>query len=160
MSELYDIAVTLNDGTETTMNAWAGHALLIVNTASECGLTEQYQDLQELFEEFMMRGFYVIAMPCNQFGGQEPGSDAEIAEFCQENYGVEFPLLAKADVNGDNAHPLFSFLKEQTGGEDISWNFEKFVVDDQGVVTARFAPRTDPQDDDVIDAIEAVLPLA
>ncbi|WP_018018846.1 glutathione peroxidase [Corynebacterium ciconiae] len=159
MSTFYDIPVTTIDGKDTTMGTWAGHALLIVNTASECGLTEQYEQLQELFEGYMMRGFYVIGMPCNQFGEQEPGSNAEIADFVQSTFGVEFPMLAKAEVNGENTHPLFAHLKEATGGEDISWNFEKFLVNDSGEVTARFAPKTEPDDDEVIAALEEILPI-
>ena len=159
MSTFYDIPVTTIDGKKTTMGTWAGHALLIVNTASECGLTEQYEELQELFEEYMMRGFYVIGMPCNQFGEQEPGSDAEIAEFVRKDFGVEFPMLAKADVNGEGAHPLFVHLKEKTGGEEISWNFEKFLVNDAGEVSGRFGPKTEPYDDDLIAALEEILPI-
>ena len=151
--------MTTIDGKKTTMGTWAGHALLIVNTASECGLTEQYEELQELFEEYMMRGFYVIGMPCNQFGEQEPGSDAEIAEFVRKDFGVEFPMLAKADVNGEGAHPLFVHLKEKTGGEEISWNFEKFLVNDAGEVSGRFGPKTEPYDDDLIAALEEILPI-
>lgn len=156
---LYDIPVTTIDGRDTTMGDWAGHVLLIVNTASKCGLTEQYDSLQHLFDEYAMRGFFVIGMPCNQFAGQEPGSEAEIAEFCRVNYGVSFPLLAKADVNGPNTHPLYAFLKEATGGEDIAWNFEKFVVSDSGEVIARFGPKIDPEDDVIVDLIEELLPI-
>ncbi|APT85437.1 glutathione peroxidase [Corynebacterium aquilae] len=155
----YDIEVTLNNGVDTTMADWQGHLLLIVNTASECGLTPQYAGLQGLFEQYAHRGLFVIGMPCNQFGAQEPGSDEEIAEFCTANFGVGFPLLKKADVNGENAHPLFSYLKEQTGGEDVHWNFEKFLVSEDGEVLGRFSPQTDTDDDDLVDMIEGNLPI-
>ena len=106
-----------------------------------------------------MRGFFVIGMPCNQFGEQEPGTADEISDFCSVNYGVSFPLLAKADVNGENTHPLYAFLKDATGGEDIQWNFEKFVVSDSGEVLGRFSPKTDPEDDELLELIEDNLPV-
>lgn len=159
MASLYDIPVTTLDGRETTMNDWAGHVLLIVNTASKCGLTEQYEGLQRIFDDYAMRGFFVIGMPCNQFGEQEPGTADEISDFCSVNYGVSFPLLAKADVNGENTHPLYAFLKDATGGEDIQWNFEKFVVSDSGEVLGRFSPKTDPEDDELLELIEDNLPV-
>ena len=159
MASLYDIPVTTLDGRETTMNDWAGHVLLIVNTASKCGLTGQYEGLQRIFNDYAMRGFFVIGMPCNQFGEQEPGTADEISDFCSVNYGVSFPLLAKADVNGENTHPLYAFLKDATGGEDIQWNFEKFVVSDSGEVLGRFYPKTDPEDDELLELIEDNLPV-
>ena len=159
MASLYDIPVTTLDGRETTMNDWAGHVLLIVNTASKCGLTGQYEGLQRSFNDYAMRGFFVIGVPCNQFGEQEPGTADEISDFCSINYGVSFPLLAKADVNGENTHPLYAFLKDATGGEDIQWNFEKFVVSDSGEVLGRFSPKTDPEDDELLELIEDNLPV-
>lgn len=159
MASLYDIPVTTLDGRETTMNDWAGHVLLIVNTASKCGLTGQYEGLQRIFDDYAMRGFFVIGMPCNQFGEQEPGTSDEISDFCSINYGVSFPLLAKADVNGENTHPLYAFLKDATGGEDIQWNFEKFVVSDSGEVLGRFSSKTDPEDDELLELIEDNLPI-
>ena len=159
MASLYDIPVTTLDGRETTMNDWAGHVLLIVNTASKCCLTGQYEGLQRIFNDYAMRGFFVIGMPCNQFGEQEPGTADEISDFCSVNYGVSFPLLAKADVNGENTHPLYAFLKDATGGEDIQWNFEKFVVSDSGEVLGRFSPKTDPEDDELLELIEDNLPI-
>ncbi len=159
MASLYDIPVTTLDGRETTMNDWAGHVLLIVNTASKCGLTGQYEGLQRIFDDYAMRGFFVIGMPCNQFGEQEPGTADEISDFCSVNYGVSFPLLAKADVNGENTHPLYAFLKDATGGEDVQWNFEKFVVSDSGEVLGRFSPKTDPEDDELLELIENNLPI-
>ncbi|QGS34180.1 glutathione peroxidase [Corynebacterium xerosis] len=160
---LYDIPVTTIDGRETTLAEWAGHVLLIVNVASECGLTEQYRALQELQEEFAMRGFFVLGFPCNQFGGQEPGTEEQIAEFCDANYGVTFPLFAKIDVNGEGAHPLYRRLTQvaDADGEagDVAWNFEKFVIDDSGEIVGRFRPRTEPDDDAIIDLIEEHLPV-
>ncbi|PRQ11252.1 glutathione peroxidase [Corynebacterium sp. 13CS0277] len=155
----YDIEVTLNNGAETTMADWQGHLLLIVNTASECGLTPQYEGLQKLFEDYAHRGLFVIGMPCNQFGNQEPGTDEEIAEFCTTNFGIGFPLLAKGDVNGDNAHPLFTFLKRHSGGADVEWNFEKFLVSENGEVLGRFAPKTELDDDELLDLVEENLPI-
>lgn len=159
MSELYDIPVTTIDGDETTMADWAGHVLLIVNVASECGYTQQYEGLQRIFDDFAMRGFFVLGVPCNQFGGQEPGSAQQIKQFTAEEFGVNFPLLAKAEVNGSGAHPLFQYLKEHTDGADVQWNFEKFLVDDSGQVIGRFAADVDPEDDSIVDAIEAHLPI-
>ncbi len=159
---LHDIPVTTIDGRETTLADWAGHVLLIVNVASECGLTDQYRALQELHDEFHMRGFFVLGFPCNQFGGQEPGDEDQIAEFCETNYGVEFPMFAKVEVNGDGAHPLFKRLTAfaDADGEagDVAWNFEKFVVDDSGEIVGRFRPRTEPDDDAIIELIEEHLP--
>lgn len=160
---LYDIPVTTIDGRETTLAEWAGHVLLIVNVASECGLTEQYRALQGLQEEFAMRGFFVLGFPCNQFGGQEPGTEEQIADFCDANYGVTFPLFAKIDVNGESAHPLYRRLTQvaDADGEagDVAWNFEKFVIDDSGEIVGRFRPRTEPDDDAIIDLIEEHLPV-
>ncbi|WJZ03607.1 glutathione peroxidase [Corynebacterium freiburgense] len=155
----YDIPVTTIDGRETTLRDWEGHVLLIVNTASECGLTGQYEGLQQLFDDYAMRGFFVLGMPCNQFGAQEPGTHEQITEFCKKNYGVTFPLFAKADVNGEDTHPLYQHLKEATGGADIAWNFEKFVISDNGDVLGRFDPRTDPEADEIIELIEEHLPV-
>ncbi|MEZ2122945.1 MULTISPECIES: glutathione peroxidase [unclassified Corynebacterium] len=163
MSAIYDIPVTTLDGRETTMADWAGHVLLIVNTASGCGFTNQYGGLQHLFDEYQARGFFVIGVPCNQFKGQEPGSAEEIAEFCSTSFGVSFPMLAKSDVNGDAEHPLYTLLKQTPDADgvagDVQWNFEKFLVDDAGGVVGRFRPGTDPEDDAVIDLIERHLPL-
>lgn len=160
---LYDIPVTTIDGRETTLAEWAGHVLLIVNVASECGLTEQYRALQELQEEFAMRGFFVLGFPCNQFGGQEPGTEEQIADFCDANYGVTFPLFAKIDVNGESAHPLYRRLTQVADSDreagDVAWNFEKFVIDDSGEIVGRFRPRTEPDDDAIIDLIEEHLPV-
>ncbi|HLI63804.1 MAG TPA: glutathione peroxidase [Terriglobales bacterium] len=143
----YDFSATLNNGEEQSLSAYQGKVLLIVNTASRCGNTPQYKGLQELYAKYRDRGFEVLAFPCNQFGHQEPGSDEEIKEFCELNYGVEFPIFSKIEVNGEGAHPLYKFLKSQkTGllGDSIKWNFTKFLVDKQGNVVARYAPMTPP----------------
>ena len=145
---LHDIPVTTIDGRETTLADWAGHGLLIVNVASECGLTDQYRALQELHDEFHMRGFFVLGFPCNQFGGQEPGDEDRIAEFCETNYGVEFPMFAKVEVNGPGAHPLYQWLRSEKGGvlgDRIKWNFTKFLLDREGNVVGRYGSTTKPE---------------
>jgi glutathione peroxidase len=145
---LYDFSATLNNGKEKKLSAYKGKVLLIVNTASRCGNTPQYAGLQELYGKYKDRGFEILAFPCNQFGHQEPGSDEDIKEFCEVNYGVEFPLFSKIEVNGDGTHPLYKFLKsEKTGllGDSIKWNFTKFLVDKQGNVVDRYAPMTPPR---------------
>ena len=135
-------------GKPRKLSAYRGKVALIVNTASRCGLTPQYQGLQALYERFADRGFVVLGFPSNQFGQQEPGANDEIAEFCQVNYGVSFPMFGKVDVNGDDAHPLFQWLKAQKPGalgiEAIKWNFSKFLVDREGRVVERYAPTTEP----------------
>ncbi|QGU01312.1 Hydroperoxy fatty acid reductase gpx1 [Corynebacterium kalinowskii] len=160
---IFDTPVTLLDGRSTTLQDWAGHLILVVNTASECGLTGQYEGLQRLFDDYAMRGFFVIGMPCNQFGAQEPGTAEDIATFCSRNYGVSFPMLAKADVNGEDTHPLFAELKKtpDASGEagDVQWNFEKFLIAPSGEVIGRFRPKTDPEDDEIVDLIEENLPI-
>ena len=149
---LYEIDVSSLDGRVIRMDRYAGQVLLIVNVASRCGFTPQYEGLELLQRKFSERGFSVLGFPCNQFGGQEPGSAAEIQQFCSEQYHVTFPLFAKVDVNGDQAHPLYVFLKSRQrgflGGSAIRWNFTKFLVDRQGNVRARFGSMTKP------DAIE------
>jgi glutathione peroxidase len=154
--------LTLLDGSDTTLDAYAGQALLIVNVASECGFTRQYAGLEALHERYRDRGLTVIGVPCNQFGAQEPGTAEEIAEFCQVNFGVTFPLLAKTDVNGPDRHPLFARLTEvadATGkAGDVTWNFEKFLVSPQGEVVGRFRTKIEPDDPELVAAIEAVLP--
>jgi glutathione peroxidase len=145
---IYDFSAKLNDGKEKKLSAYKGKVLLIVNTASRCGFTPQYKGLQELYTKYKDRGFDLLAFPCDQFGHQEPGEDDEIKEFCELNYGVEFPLFSKIDVNGDNAHPLYKFLKTAKGGllgDAIKWNFTKFLVDKQGNVVERYAPMTSPE---------------
>lgn len=141
---IYDIGVTTLSGEPISMDAYRGKLLLIVNTASQCGMTPQYAGLQALHERWHERGFAVLGFPCNQFGAQEPGDAAQISEFCETNYGVTFPLHAKIDVNGSDAHPLYRWLKAERGG-DIEWNFTKFLVDREGKVVERFGPKTTPE---------------
>ncbi|TKK78892.1 glutathione peroxidase [Herbidospora galbida] len=148
-----DIPVTTLDGRATTLgDLLQGRSALVVNVASKCGLTPQYTGLVRLQDTFAPRGFTVIGVPCNQFMGQEPGTADEIQEFCSVTYGVDFPLLEKADVNGDDRHPLYRALVGD--GEDIKWNFEKFTVNAGGEVTARFAPQIEPESAEVVAAIE------
>ena len=159
---LYDIPLTTLDGKPTSLGDLAGKTLLIVNVASKCGLTPQYTGLEQLHERFADRGFSVVGFPCNQFGGQEPGSADEIAEFCSATYGVTFPMFEKVDVNGSSRHPVYTELTALTdaAGEagDIQWNFEKFLVSPDGEALARFRPRTEPDAPEIIEAIEANLP--
>jgi glutathione peroxidase len=146
----FEFQASLLDGTPTDLSHWRGQVLLIVNTASKCGFTPQYAGLEQLFERFRERGFAVLGFPCNQFGQQEPGSEPEIGAFCEKNYGVQFPMFAKIDVNGDNAHPLFRHLKQAAPGllgtEMIKWNFTKFLINKDGTVAERYAPQTKPED--------------
>jgi glutathione peroxidase len=160
MSEaITQIPVTLPDGTSGDLSDFAGQVLLIVNTASKCGFTPQYKELEALWRTYKDRGFAVLAFPCNQFGAQEPGDAAEIASFCSLTYDVTFPVFAKIDVNGSNAAPLFQALKAQAPGvlgtEGIKWNFTKFLVNRAGKVVERFAPTTNPRD--IAADIEALL---
>jgi glutathione peroxidase len=158
-AQIYDISVNTLAGTEQSLAAYKGRAMLIVNTASKCGYTPQYKGLEELHKTYGVRGLAVLGFPCNQFGAQEPGSAAEIASFCAMNYGVTFPLFAKVDVNGDSAHPLFVYLKKAKpgilGSEAIKWNFTKFLVDPEGRVLERYAPKTEPRE--LAGAIENLL---
>jgi glutathione peroxidase len=162
MSTLHDIPLQTLDGTATTLGEYRGKAVLVVNVASKCGLTPQYEGLERLQQKYADRGFTVLGMPCNQFGGQEPGSAEEIRTFCSTSYGVSFPLLAKADVNGANRHPLYAELTllPDAAGEagDITWNFEKFLLSGDGEVVSRFRPAVAPEASEVIGAIEALLP--
>ena len=162
MTSLNEIALTTLDGRPTTLAELASGAALVVNVASKCGLTPQYAALVQLAKDYGDRGLTVIGVPCNQFMGQEPGTAEEIQTFCDTNYGVTFPLLAKTDVNGAERHPLYAELTKtpDDGGEagDIQWNFEKFLLAPGGTVVNRFRPRTVPDAPEVIAAIEAVLP--
>ncbi|PNI08474.1 glutathione peroxidase [Arthrobacter sp. AFG7.2] len=160
MTALYPIPLTLNDGTATDFGRFKGRVVMVVNVASNCGFTPQYAGLEALYEKFRDRGFEILGVPCNQFAGQEPGSDSEIAEFCQRNFGVSFPLTVKADVRGRNQHPLYTELtKFKTGLLPglVKWNFEKFLVNREGEVVKRFAPTVEPDSAEVIDAIEELL---
>ena len=149
MDRVYDYSAKALDGKEVSLATFTGQVLLIVNTASACGFTPQYSGLETLYRAHAARGFSVLGFPCNQFGKQEPGSEAEIAEFCSREYSVTFPMFAKIEVNGDNAHPLYRFLKRQRPGlmglESIKWNFTKFLVDREGQVVTRYAPMTRPE---------------
>jgi glutathione peroxidase len=146
-------------GKPMPLSNWKGKVALIVNTASQCGLTSQYKGLQALYDQYKDRGFVVLGFPSNQFGAQEPGSNDEIAQFCELNYGVSFPMFAKIDVNGDTAHPLYKWLKAEKpgllGSEAIKWNFSKFLIDRSGQVAERYAPTTAP--DAVAADIERLL---
>jgi glutathione peroxidase len=148
---LYDFSAQTLDGHSVALQSFAGKVLLIVNTASQCGFTPQYAGLQKLYQTYHDRGFEVLGFPCNQFGRQEPGTEEEIETFCEENYGVTFPMFAKIDVNGAHAHPLYRFLKKQKpglfgwlAGGRIQWNFTKFLITHKGDVAERFAPSTTP----------------
>lgn len=149
-------------GEPTTLGAHKGKALLLVNVASKCGLTPQYAQLEELQKKYAAKGFTVVGFPCNQFGGQEPGSSEQIAEFCSATYGVTFPMMEKVDVNGAGRHPIYTELTQVPDGAghtgDIRWNFEKFVVSADGTKITRFQPQTKPDDPTVIAAIETGLP--
>ena len=149
MASIYDFSVEDITGKEVTLDKYRGKAMLIVNTASKCGFTPQYKGLEELYEQLHGKGLEILGFPCNQFGGQEPGTDTEIAQFCELNYGVSFPMFAKVDVNGADASPLFKYLKAEApgmlGSEMVKWNFTKFLVDREGKVVARFAPKDTPE---------------
>ena len=149
MTTIADFTVTTNRGQELALKDKLGSVLLVVNTASKCGFTPQYDGLEKLHQAYKDRGFEVLGFPCNQFGAQEPGSADEIAEFCKVNFGVTFPLMAKVDVNGDNASPLFDWMKKEAkglmGSTSIKWNFTKFLIDRQGKVVKRYAPTDKPE---------------
>jgi glutathione peroxidase len=150
MTSLYDITVDDIHGKPVKLSRYKGKVLLIVNTASECGFTPQYKGLEQLYGKLHGKGLEELGFPCNQFGGQEPGSEKEIEQFCELNYGVTFPMFAKVDVNGAKASPLFQHLKSAKrgllGSEAIKWNFTKFLVDREGNVVERYAPNTEPKD--------------
>ena len=150
MTSVYDFSATTIDGKPRKLADYKGKVLLVVNTASKCGFTPQYKGLEALYKKYKDKGLVVLGFPSNQFGAQEPGPESEIAEFCEMNYGVTFPLFSKVDVNGDAAHPLFKYLtstkKGLLGSEGIKWNFTKFLVDKKGEVVERYAPTTKPED--------------
>jgi glutathione peroxidase len=147
---VYDFQATALDGKPVDLAQYRGKVLLIVNTASKCGFTPQYQGLEAVYRELHGRGLEVLGFPCNQFGAQEPGSEEEIGAFCEKNYGVSFPMFAKVDVNGDAAHPLWKYLKGEAPGvlgtEGIKWNFTKFLIGRDGKVAHRYAPTTQPEE--------------
>lgn len=146
---IYDYNAATLDGEERSLADFKGKVLLIVNTASKCGFTPQYKGLQALYQRYKDRGLVVLGFPCNQFGHQEPGDEVEIGAFCEKNYGVDFPMFAKIDVNGSDAHPLYRYLKSEApgllGSEGIKWNFTKFLVDREGRVIRRYAPKDKPE---------------
>ena len=161
MASFHDFTMQTIDGEARSLGDYSGKVCLVVNVASKCGLTPQYEGLQRLYDAYRERGVEVLGFPCNQFAGQEPGSHEEIAEFCSTNYGVTFPLFGKLDVNGDGRDPLYAWLTSQDakpeGSGDIKWNFGKFVIGKDGAVVARFEPPTEPEAAEVKQAIESAL---
>lgn len=159
MTSIYDISADSLAGAPVDLGQYRGQVLLIVNTASKCGFTPQYQGLEAVYQQFKDQGAVVLGFPCNQFGGQEPGQAEEIGAFCEKNYGVTFPLFAKIDVNGAGAHPLFQRLKKDAPGllgtEAIKWNFTKFLIRKDGTVYKRYAPATKPEE--LVDDIKKLL---
>jgi len=149
------------DGETVDLEDYEGKVVLVVNVASECGLTPQYKGLQAMYDKYKDKGFVELAFPCNQFGSQEPGSEAEIKQFCSTKYQVNFPMFSKVDVNGDSAAPIYKYLTSKdvkpVGSGDISWNFEKFLIDRDGQLIHRFSPRTTPSDAELVKAVEAEL---
>ncbi len=161
MQTLSDFTARAITGAEVPLSRYSGQVVLVVNTASQCGFTPQYQGLEKLYDSYSAQGMVVLGFPCDQFGHQEPGDEASIADFCELNFGVTFPLFAKVEVNGDAAHPLYRWLREGTGGtpgDDIEWNFTKFLVGRNGAVVRRYAPAVTP--DEIADDIEAALTTA
>jgi glutathione peroxidase len=156
---IYDFVVKNNKGEDVSLSEYKDQVLVIVNTASKCGFTPQYKDLQNLYEQYKNNGFTILAFPCNQFMKQEPGSNEEILSFCELNFGVSFPVFSKIDVNGENADPLFKYLSEKAPGlmglKAIKWNFTKFIIDKNGNVVERVAPQTNPME--MKDKIEELL---
>ncbi|MET0535903.1 MAG: glutathione peroxidase [Steroidobacter sp.] len=159
MTTVYDFTANSLDGKPVSLRDYSGKVLLIVNTASECSFTPQYQGLEALYRQYHDQGLAVLGFPCNQFGEQEPGTADEIGSFCQKNFGVSFPMFEKIEVNGDGAHPLYRWLKSSAkgllGSEAIKWNFTKFLIDRQGRAVDRFAPSTKPED--LKSKVEALL---
>lgn len=148
MSHLYQFEAERLEGGEESLQQYAGKVILIVNTASKCGFTPQFHGLEELYEKYRDQGFVVLGFPCNQFGSQEPGDSEQIGEFCQRNYGVSFPMFAKVDVKGPEAHPIFRYLTRETKGfinRNIKWNFTKFLIGREGNIIDRYAPTTKPE---------------
>ncbi len=159
---VHDVSIGALRSGPADLAQYRDRAMLVVNVASKCGLTPQYTGLQALYDSYADRGLVVLGVPCNQFGGQEPGSATEIEEFCQVNYGVTFPITEKVDVNGEDRHPLYTLLTGTADAEgkagDVLWNFEKFLVDPSGDVVARFRPQVTPEAPELIAAVEQVLP--
>ncbi|WP_028281301.1 glutathione peroxidase [Arthrobacter sp. H5] len=159
-NNLHEISLTMNDGASKSFGDFKGRTVLVVNVASQCGFTPQYEGLEKLYQKYSDQGFVVLGVPCNQFMGQEPGTDEDIQSFCSSSFGVSFPLTKKADVRGRNQHPLYSELTKFKNGilpGLVKWNFEKFLVNDDGTVVARFAPTMEPESEEVVAAIEKAL---
>lgn len=154
---LYDLSATAIDGSSKPLAEFKGKVALVVNVASQCGFTPQYAGLQKLFDTYKDKGFVVLGFPCNDFGGQEPGSEADIQKFCSSKFGVSFPLFAKVTALGPNKHPVYDLLTKSTGGDEVGWNFEKFLVGRNGLVLERFSSNVRPSDSRLTDAIEAAL---
>lgn len=155
---VHSFTMTTIDGEEKALADYAGDVMLIVNTASKCGFTPQYEGLEKLYRTYAEQGLHILAFPANNFGGQEPGTDAQIKDFCTSSYDVTFDLFSKISVAGENMHPLYAYLTQESGfGDEIKWNFTKFLVDRNGTVVARFNTRVDPLDDKVIAAVEKAL---
>ncbi|WML28614.1 glutathione peroxidase [Neobacillus sp. OS1-32] len=159
METVYDFTVKMTDGNEKSMREYEGKILLIVNTASKCGFTPQFEGLQKLYEKYKEQGFVVLGFPCDQFKNQEFSNINETLQFCQKKYGVTFPMFAKIDVNGEKEHPLYTFLKDQKGGllsKNIKWNFTKFLVDRNGKVVERYSPTTKPSkiEEDIVSILK------
>lgn len=159
MTSLYSIPITFNDGSEGDFGRFQGKAVMVVNVASECGFTRQYAGLEELYGKYRGQRLEILGVPCNQFGGQEPGADAEIAEFCERNFGVTFPLTSKANVLGKEQHPLFAELTRDDDGQPVKvkWNFEKFVINRAGELVGRFPSAVEPDSEDLLTAVEKAL---
>lgn len=159
MATIYEYKATTNKGKVFDFAELKGKVILVVNTASKCGFTPQYKELEELYKKHKDKGLVIVGFPCDQFGGQEPGTNEEIAEFCQLNYGVTFPIMEKVEVNGSNAHPIFKYLKKEAGGwvtDGIKWNFTKFLISRDGKVVDRYAPVTKPSaiEKDILKLLE------
>lgn len=156
---IYDFSVTDINGQPVSLSQYKGQVVMIVNVASKCGLTKQYEGLEALYKKYKDKGFVILGFPCNQFMGQEPGTEAEILKFCTVNYGVTFPMFSKIEVNGEGTHPLYQFLKKKLPGaggkSDIEWNFAKFLINREGKPVERFNPRTKPED--TVQSIEKLL---
>lgn len=159
MAKIYDFSAKNIKGEDVALSDYAGKVLLIVNTASKCGFTPQYEGLQKVYAELNAEGLEILGFPCNQFGKQEQGDEAQISEFCDLNFGVSFPMFSKIEVNGDGAHPLYQYLKDEAPGalgiKAIKWNFTKFLVDKEGAVVKRYAPTAKPED--IAEDIKKVL---
>lgn len=157
MSSFHDFKVKTIDGKDKSLQDFKGKAVLAVNVASECGLTPQYTGLEKLYREFKNRDFVILGLPCNQFGQQEPGTEEQIQAFCSTHYDVSFPLTSKVEVNGKSAHPLYTWLKGESGGADIQWNFEKFLIGKDGKLIRRYSPKTVPEDKQLRADLQAAL---